>query len=123
MTEKTVLTLRFLPNAFCSTEARLEYGSSYEEKTKAIVDLRDSLATLKWEIWETEYQKRSELNENEWSNYCKRRFEEWPFFNLNYIDGLVFKPKNIVSPLDAFDHLNSIIPNLNNAFLLNKRWI
>jgi hypothetical protein len=29
------------------------YGDTLEEKTKAITDLKDTLATLKWEIWES----------------------------------------------------------------------
>ena len=50
------------------------YGNSKEEKSRAISDLRDTLAALKYEIWETEPQKRSELFGNEWDKYCQDRF-------------------------------------------------
>ena len=100
----------------------LRYGNLKEEKSKAISDLRDTLATLKYEIWETEPQKRSELSGNEWDKYCQDRFREWPYFSLEYIDGLVFKPKGVTEPAETFAHLKMLTPSRNNAFLFNKKW-
>lgn len=54
----------------------LGYEDTTEGKTKAITDLRDILATLKWEIWDTEAQKRSEVTDTEWNEYCDARFRE-----------------------------------------------
>lgn len=96
------------------------YGRTKEDKARAITDLRNVLSTLKWEIWETEPQKRSELTGNEWEQYCIERFSEWPYFSLEYIDKLILKPKNVVSSRDAFSHLQTMIPNKNNAFLFSK---
>jgi len=80
-------------------------------KSKAISELRDTLATLKYEIWESEPQlKRAEVKGNEWELYVEERFKEWPYFNLDYIDGLIFKSKNITSPEEAFAYLNQITP-------------
>jgi len=91
-------------------------------KSKAISDLRDTLATLKYEIWESEpQQKRAEVKGNEWELYVEERFKEWPYFNLDYIDGLIFKPKNITSPNEAFAYLNQISPTRQNAFLFNRQ--
>lgn len=79
------------------------------------------MEALKYEIWESEpLLNRAELKGNEWDLYVEERFKEWPYFNLNYIDGLIFKPKNITSPNEAFAHLNQIIPTRRNAFLFNK---
>jgi len=70
------------------------FGSDVTEKLNAINTLRDILATLKWEIWETEPQlKRCEIDNNEWNKYMDNRFREWPYFNLEYIDSLILKPK------------------------------
>ncbi len=98
-----------------------KYGDTNEEKTKAISDLRDKMASLKWEIWETEFQKRCELIGDEWNEYCKERFKEWPYFNLEYINRMIFKPKGVIENDEAFAHILYLEPNMNNAFLFNKR--
>lgn len=98
------------------------YASDTTGKSTAINALRDVLATLKWEIWESKPQlKRAEVKGNEWELYVEERFKEWPYFNLDYIDGLIFKPKNITSPDEAFAYLNQITPTRQNAFLFNRR--
>lgn len=97
-------------------------GVDVLEKSKAISMLRDVLATLKWEIWESEPQlMRNEISGNEWKEYVSARLAEWSYFNLDYIEGMIYKPKNMVSHCDAFAHLNSIKPTIQNAFLFNKR--
>lgn len=98
------------------------YADTIEDKSNAIADLRDILATLKWEIWESEgILHRGNLNENEWNEYVAARFAEWPYFNEEYIDGLVFKPKNIIKNSEAYEHIKKLVPNKKNAFLFNKR--
>lgn len=98
------------------------YGDSNEEKTKAINDLRDCLAKLKWEIWETEPMiERQNITGKEWDEYISERFKEWPYFNEEYISGLIFKPKNVVEGEEVYAPVKKLIPNRNNAFLYNKR--
>lgn len=98
------------------------YGSDNYEKSRAITDLRDTLATLKYEIWESEQPlNRNKLQGDEWDNYIKERLSEWPYFSVKYIDDLTYQPKNITSFNDAFSHLTSINPTMQNAFLFNKR--
>ena len=98
------------------------YGSYNEGKSKAITDLRDVMATLKYDIWESEPQlKRSELVGDEWENYIKDRLAEWPYFSVKYIDDLTYHPKNITPYDEAFAHLSIITPTAQNAFLFNKR--
>ena len=99
-----------------------QFGSDSVEKSRAISTLRDTLATLKWEIWETEPQlKRNELSRNEWNEYIKARLEEWPYFNTDYIDGMIYKPKNVTRYEDVFHHLSVMQPARQNAFLWSKR--
>ncbi len=99
-----------------------KYGADVSEKSRAISMLRDALATLKWEIWESEPQlKRNQMSGNEWEEYIDARLAEWPYFSLDYIDGMIYKPKNVVLYSDAFAHLNNIKPNTQTAFLFNKR--
>lgn len=98
------------------------FGYSSLEKTKAINGLRDTLATLKWDIWKSEpIRKRVEITSEEWDIFLEKRFKEWPYFNLEYIDNLVFKPKGVINPDTVFAHLSLLQPNLSNSFLFNKR--
>lgn len=94
------------------------YGDGAEEKSRAIGDLRDVLATLKYEIWETVPAKRTQLAVDEWEQYIEERFSEWPYFNLDYIAGLIYHPKGVTPPEDAFAHMDKLIPSKENAFLL-----
>lgn len=99
-----------------------QYGSDVEEKSRAISALRDVLASLKWEIWESEPQLiRNELHGNEWEEYINTRLAEWPYFNLDYIDGMIYKPQNIAHYSDVFAHLSYISPTKQNAFMFNTK--
>lgn len=99
-----------------------EYGEGTEEKTRAIGDLRDTLSTLKWEIWETEGPvDRTQIEDDEWDKYVAARFAEWPYFNEEYIVGLVYKPKNVVTRDEVYGPVKKLTPNKNNAFLFDKR--
>lgn len=92
------------------------YGFDSIEKSRAINNLRDILSTLKWEIWETEPMlKRNKVDSDEWNNYVEKRFSEWPYFNLEYIEGMTYKQKNVMSRQEAFEFMNQLEPNRRNA--------
>lgn len=98
------------------------YGEGKEEKSRAINDLRDTLSTLKWEIWETEGPvDRRDIPKDEWEKYVEARFAEWPYFNEEYIAGLVYKPKDVITREEVYGPVKKLVPNRNNAFLFNKR--
>ena len=99
----------------------LKYDNNLSGKANAIKDLRDEMATLKWEIWETERVSRNEIKSDEWEKYIEDRLKEWPYFNENYIKNLIFKPKNVVESSEVYDFFEKMIPNERNAFLYNKR--
>lgn len=98
-----------------------QYGKDTAEKSRAIQDLRDALATLKYQIWETNPARREELDASEWQRYVANRFREWPYFNQEYINGLIHKPKGVTPPQEAFAHLQQLDPTLDNAFLFRAR--
>ncbi len=87
----------------------------YEDKSLAISDLRDCLATLKYEIWETEHTTRSQIEEDEWQRYVAERFSEWPYFNEEYIRSLIFKPKNIVTMEDVYEDISKLPLSLDEV--------
>lgn len=98
-----------------------DYGTDPAEKSRAIRDLRDALATLKYEIWETVHARREDLEPEDWQHFVEERFAEWPGFDQEYIHGLIYKPKGVVSPQEAFSHLTRLIPCMENAFLFRER--
>lgn len=98
-----------------------KYEDSITGKTQAITELRDTLSTLKWGIWETEKIRRNDIDKEYWDKYVSDRFEEWPYFNLEYIDRLIYKPKDVTTKEEAYSFVKKMKPNKNNAFLYNKR--
>lgn len=98
----------------------MNFGSTPAEKSTAIETLRDSMASLKWEIWERHREKRNNILHDEWEQYLNSRFREWTYFSLDYVDTLIFKPKNITTYNEAFEHLDQLIPCKENAFLFSK---
>lgn len=96
------------------------YGE--EEKLQAISDLRDVMASLKWDIWESVPKiLRSELDEKSFDEFIDKRISEWPNFGLEEFYDRVFKPKNIPLEKDVYEFLNNIELNSSNAFLAKSK--
>ena len=98
------------------------FGNSLEDKSFAIDTLRDTLATLKWEIWENVSRlNRKDVTNDMWNKYVSDRYSEWPYFNDEYIADLIYKPKGVVTNEEAYAHIKKLVPKKENAFLFNKR--
>lgn len=123
------------------------YENNQQGKTNAITDLRNIMAAMKYEIWETEsIVSRNYMQNDYWFKNVIQRFDEFPLiskniaekfarmesdfsdsdsayykYNMMYADRMTFKPKSVVWYKDVFEHLNKITPRLENAFLFNKR--
>ena len=83
-------------------------------KADAIRNLRDTIATLRWELWEkrpplTEYDKQ-ELKAEVYA-----ALTEYPPLDWNYESSIIFQPYE--PPQRAFAHLKQIEPQNKNAFL------
>lgn len=97
------------------------YGNDITGKTQAITEIRDALATLKWDIWESEEQiKRASITKEYWNAYVSDRLTEWDF-KQQWIDEMIFKPKKITLPEEAFSFMDKLIPSRENAFLLRGK--
>ena len=100
-------------------ELRPEDYSSHTELTQT---LRDALATLKWDIWESEgLQSRSTLPKD----YGKKFIEEfaqriYPWDTLESIEATRFHDKAEMEQREAFAFLNKLIPRKENAFLFKR---
>lgn len=94
---------------------------THEEKKEGIQELRDQLATLLYEILEEHCAvRRKDIPKDYWEKYKKHVLSEW-YFNEDDINKKHFVDKTITEQKDAFEHLNHLQLNKNNAFLLNKR--
>lgn len=83
--------------------------------------LRNTLATLKWEIWEKhELVERKQIPENYYEKFLEERFKEWPQFNINIVKHREFRPRGIVERQEAFAFMENLIPSKANAFLFRK---
>lgn len=92
----------------------------YKDKSIEIKLLRDVMATLKWEIWESQPKlKRSEIDERYFENLLSQEVKEYPKIDLEYEHSVVLK--QFTESEEAFLHLKALNPRKQNAFLFNKR--
>lgn len=84
--------------------------------------LRDRLATLKWNIWESmPVTKRETIPDHYRDTFIKQIEEQTDdTYTIQDIRKACFHPKNITAPSDAFAHLSYLIPSRKNAFLLRN---
>lgn len=99
------------------------HPEDYACHTELTQALRDALATLKWNIWESQgLQSRSALPKD----YGKRFIEEFarridPWDTLESIEATRFHDKAEMAQREAFAHLDKLIPSRENAFLWRER--
>ena len=56
------------------------------------IELRDTLATLKWEIWEKQpLSKRADIQSIYYKEFIRKRLAEWPHFDIETIKNRVYK--------------------------------
>lgn len=104
-----------------NNNVKIKRELTHEEKKEGLQELRDQLATLLYEILE-EYcaVRRKDIPKDYWEKYKNHVLSEW-YFNEEDIKKRHFIDKTITEQKDAFEHLNNLHLNKNNAFLLNKR--
>lgn len=101
---------------------RYEYEQKKKIKIIASNDLRDRLATLKYEIWLNEgIQKRDNIPYNYWQNFIEERKKEWPGYSMDeQIRNGAF-PKEILEYNAMVEDLCKMKINKNNEFLFTKK--
>lgn len=88
--------------------------------------LRDLMASAKYELME-KYSKVSRVQIGNAKIYWKSFLDDLvnqmlPFYDYEIENSSQFIDKSETTHFQAFEHLNYIIPSLNNAFLFNKRY-
>lgn len=113
---------RYGKHYYVTIGTEIHYADIAGKAAKVVTaELRDTLATLKWEIWEhMGIHNRADLP----PDYAEKEF--YPMFApvSGYImqDAMEtrYRDKNITTPADAFAHLDRLIPRRENAFLFRK---
>lgn len=84
--------------------------------------LRDTLSTLKWDIWESErIQSRSALPKNYRQQFRKKFAKSiYPYDTLEAMERTRFHTREEQEQKDAFIYLSKLIPSRENAFLLRQ---
>lgn len=95
------------------------------ERNEGLTVLRDLMATAKYELMEKHSKiSRTEIENAEeyWNAFLDDLVNQMlPFYDYEIENSSQYIDKNEVAYSQAFEHLNKISPNLNNAFLFNKR--
>ena len=90
------------------------------DKGTAINYLRDTMATIRYELWEMQpILHRKSISTAYYNNKLKKEVNEYPKLNLEY--EISVERKEYEDCNDVFEHLDHIKPNLKTAFLFNKR--
>ena len=95
----------------------------YEDRFELTKELRDRMATLKWEVIEQlPTIKRAEVSNTAYDEFVQRAITMNTEYTLTAEDvySEQFHPKGITDASEAFEHLRKIEPSFENAFLLNK---
>lgn len=101
-------------NLKCKDEKELQY--KIKELTNN--ELRDRLATLKYEIWERKgITKRDSLCDDYWEKYIDDRLKEWPGYSMKEQKDSVYHPKYKLEQQKVAEDLRNIKPNENNQFM------
>lgn len=95
------------------------------ERQEGLTVLRDLMATAKYELME-KYAKASRADignaEAYWNAFLDDLVDQMlPFYDYEIENSSQFIDKNETAYSQSYAHLSCIVPNLNNAFLFNKR--
>lgn len=113
---------RYGDHYYANIGAEIHYADIKGKDPKTVTaELRDTLATLKWEIWEHHgLHRRADLP----PDYAEKEF--YPMFapvmgyGFQDADETRYRDKHQTTPAEAFQHLQAIQPRCETAFLFRK---
>lgn len=93
--------------------------SQEDSKAEAITALRDTMATIRWDFWESYgIFRRDDSDIGAEQKKLLYSVEEYPTIGWEYESSCIYHPHT--EPQDVFAHLDKLIPCKENAFLLRK---
>lgn len=108
---------------YCDLDETNEKDKLLKLKIKLIAnkEMRDRLATLKFEIWESKgIQKRSEIPNDYWEKYVEERLSEWPGYSMQEQIDSVYHPKEKLTQQQVEQDLKNLTLNDKNYFMFTN---
>ena len=109
---------------------KVDENDSKEYIDKKKKELREVLAGLKWEIFETrpiEERKSLGTYEQEYEKFVNARLNEWvnpktkePYYNEQIVKERTFREKNVHMAEDVYSYMDKLNVNKNTAFIFRK---
>lgn len=95
-------------------------GEALENKAEAIRSLRDTMATLRWDLMcDQPVLYRADITPEQLRKEMYRVIDDYPPLNWEYESSCIYCPHP--EPEEAFAHLDKLVPCRNNAFLFRKK--
>ena len=93
-----------------------------DSKLQAIVDLRNTMATLKWDIWDYATRTKGTVPEERkiFENQVAKNLAQWTA-PPSFIEKTTFHPKDIVNEKEVYNFLPSLSLGEHNAFLARMK--
>ncbi len=109
------------------SECYIKFGEPFycepeDDKLEKIHELRDVMATLRWDIWEQlPRYRRADIPDDEWEKEVATRVAAYPPLDFAYEQSCIRREKGVTTPEEAFSHLNDLISSRENAFLRREK--
>lgn len=105
---------------------RVRFGEALKAETfiskqQGIITLRDAIATLRWDCISRNQVNRAFLDLEKERDLIFQAVRDYPPLDWNYEKSCIYHIPDTVYYEEAFAHLRTIIPTIQNAFLFNKR--
>lgn len=103
---------------------RVTYGDpilpdNYKSKKEQIDELRNIMATMRWESIEKQpILKRCDLDKEQARAEMKKVLKEYPLLDAEYESSIIFKPNP--TPEEVFESIRNLEIKKENAFLFHK---
>lgn len=86
------VVLEYTDNCCYVSFAEPMYITESDDKKQKIDELRDTMATLRWEIWEQPpHVSRRDICGDEWEKEVKRILEEYPEYDYDYEQSCILR--------------------------------
>ena len=92
-------------------EIQSELMTEMERKKNAINFVRDSMATLRWYIWEEIYNDNKRITEDEFQTYIRRTIVEYSKIDCDLEDSFILK---------LYDDENDVFGSIEKKLILTK---
>lgn len=83
--------------------------------------LRDTMATLRWKIWERlPIERREDIETGWYKRFVEERLQECLYLNRDIVNGRVYRDKRIATAEEVFAFMEKLEVKKETAFLLRR---